>query len=73
MITGNALRDGLPRSSFSIVKTSEARMRAERRQRVADGGQTSLPWLPSRSVIDSVGTVGEEFARIADPAPGTGG
>lgn len=48
-------------------------MRAERRLRVAGGGQTSLPWLPSRSVINSVGTVGEEFARIADSAPGTGG
>ena len=38
-------------------------MRAERRQRVADGGQTSLPWPPSRSVIDSVGTAGDELAR----------
>ena len=38
------------------------------RQRVADGGQTSLPWRLSRSVIDSVGLAGTEFARIAEYA-----
>ena len=36
------------------------------RQRVADGGQTSVPWRLSRSVIDSLGPAGAEFARIAD-------
>jgi hypothetical protein len=41
-------------------------MRAERLQRVAVGGQTSLPWWLSRSVIDSVGLAGAEFAQIAD-------
>ena len=30
-------------------------MHAGRRQRVTDGGQTSVPWRLSRSVIDSVG------------------
>jgi len=29
---------------------------------VADGGQTSVPWQLSRSVIDSVGLAGAEFA-----------
>ena len=43
-------------------------MRAERRQRVADGGQKSLPWPPSRSEIDSAGTAGDEFARNAESA-----
>ena len=43
-------------------------MRAGRRQRVAVGGQTSLPWRLSRSVIDSVGPAGVEFARNADSA-----
>jgi len=38
---------------------------AGRRQRVADGGQASVPWRLSRSVIDSVGLAGAEFARNA--------
>jgi hypothetical protein len=41
-----------------------------RRQRVADGGQTSVPWRLSRSVIDSLGPAGAEFARIAEYALG---
>jgi hypothetical protein len=41
-------------------------MHAGRRQRVADGGQTSVLWRLSRSVIDSVGPAGAEFARNAD-------
>jgi hypothetical protein len=32
----------------------------------AAGGQTSLPWRLSRSVIASVGLAGAEFARITD-------
>src|SRR4249920_4147673 len=43
-------------------------MHAGRRQRVADGGQTSVPWRLSRSVIDLVGLAGAEFAR-ADWVP----
>lgn len=31
-----------------------------------DGGQTSVPWWLSRSVIDSVGLAGAEFARFAE-------
>jgi hypothetical protein len=41
-------------------------MHAGRRQRVADGGQTPVPWRLSRSVINSVGPVGAEFARNAE-------
>ena len=41
-------------------------MHVGRRQRVADGSQTSVPWLPSRSVIDSLGPAGAEFARNAE-------
>ncbi len=41
-------------------------MHAGCRQRVADSGQTSVPWRLSRSVIDSVGLAGAEFARNAD-------
>jgi len=41
-------------------------MPAGRRQRVANGGQTSVPWRLSRSVIDSVGLAGAEFARNAE-------
>ena len=41
-------------------------MHAGRRQRVADGGQAPVPWRLSRSVIDSVGPAGTEFARNAD-------
>jgi hypothetical protein len=44
-------------------------MHAGRRQRVADGGQTPVPWRLSRSVIDSVGPAGAEFARNADSVP----
>jgi hypothetical protein len=44
-------------------------MHAGRRQRVADGGQTPVPWRLSRSVIDSVGPAGVEFARNADYLP----
>jgi len=32
------------------------------------GGQTSVPWRLSRSLIDSVGPVGAEFARNAEYA-----
>jgi hypothetical protein len=43
------------------------RMCAGRRQRVAAvGGQTSLLWRLSRSVIDSVSPAGAEFARNAE-------
>ena len=38
-------------------------MRAGCRQRVAVGGQMSLPWRLSRSVIAPVGLAGAEFAR----------
>src|SRR5260370_18472887 len=38
-------------------------MHAGRRQRVAYGGEASVPWRLSRSVIDSVGPAGAEFAR----------
>ena len=41
-------------------------MHAGRRQPVAGGGQTSVPWGLSRSVIDSVGPAGAGFARNAD-------
>lgn len=41
-------------------------MRAGRRQRVTVDGQRSLPWPLSRSVIDSVGLAGAEFAWNAD-------
>jgi hypothetical protein len=41
-------------------------MHAGRRKRVTDGGQTSVPWRLSQSVIDSVGQAGAEFARNAD-------
>ena len=34
---------------------------------MADGGQTSVPWRLSRSVIDSVGPAGAEFARSSLP------
>jgi hypothetical protein len=37
-------------------------MHAGRRQRVPHGGQTSVPWRLSRSVIDSVGPAGAELA-----------
>ena len=40
-------------------------MRAGRHQRAADG-QTPVPLRLSRSVIDSVGPAGAEFARNAD-------
>src|SRR2546429_3975930 len=40
------------------------------RQRVADTGQTSVPWRLSRSVIDSVGLAGAEFARNAESGVG---
>ena len=43
-------------------------MHAERRQGAADGGQASLPWRLSQSVIDSVRPAGAEFARNADSA-----
>jgi hypothetical protein len=43
-------------------------MQAGRRQRVAGGGQTPVLWRLSRSVIDSVGPAGAEFARNADSA-----
>ena len=43
-------------------------MHAGRRQRVANGGQTSVPWRLSRSVIDSVGLAGAEFARNGESA-----
>jgi hypothetical protein len=69
MINGNALRDGLPRAgrpAFTITKTSEAVCVQDARQRVAVGGQTSLPWWLSRSVIDSVGLAGTEFAQNAE-------
>jgi len=45
-------------------------MPAGRRQRVANGGQTSVPWRLSRSVIDSVGLAAAEFARNAESARG---
>jgi hypothetical protein len=35
----------------------------------ADGGQTSLPWPPSRSVFDSVGTAGDEFSLPIPRSP----
>jgi hypothetical protein len=68
MINGNALRDGLPRAdrpAFTITKASEAVCVQDARQRVAVGGQTSLPWWLSRSVIASVGLAGAGFARNA--------
>ena len=43
------------------------------RQRVADGGQTSVPWRLSRSVIDSVGPAGAEFAQNAESVRGGAG
>src|SRR5260370_39554986 len=45
-------------------------MRVGRRQRVVGGSQTPVPWRLSRSVIDSVGPAGAEFARNADYFPG---
>jgi hypothetical protein len=44
-------------------------MHAGRHQRVADGGQTSVPWRPSRSVKDSVGLAGAEFLGRGDRGP----
>ena len=41
-------------------------MRAGRRQRAAVGGQTSLPWQLSRSMIAPGGLAGAEFARNAE-------
>ena len=41
-------------------------MHAGHRHRVADGGQTSVPRRRSRSVIDSVGPAGADFAPNAD-------
>ena len=45
-----------------------ARMRAERRQQVAVGGQILLPWRLSRSVVDAVDVAGADFALPADYA-----
>src|SRR5262245_40903190 len=57
-------RDGLPGSATRLQNHEDirGRMRAARRQAVAVGGRTSLPWRLSRSVIDSVGLAGAEFA-----------
>jgi hypothetical protein len=60
MINGNAISGRATRAGCQD--------RAERRQWVADGGQTPLPWPPSRSVTDSVGAAGGEFARNAESA-----
>jgi hypothetical protein len=49
---------------FQDYEDIRVRMYAERRQGVAVGGQTSLLWWLSRSVIDSVGLAGAEFAQI---------
>jgi hypothetical protein len=61
---------GYPRRppGFQDHEGIRGRMRAGRRQQVAIGGQTSLPWRLSRSVIDSVSPAGAEFARNADSA-----
>ena len=56
---------GYPRRppGFQDHEGIRGRMRAGRRQQVAIGGQTSLPWRLSRSVIDSVSPAGAEFAH----------
>jgi hypothetical protein len=53
---------------FQDHEDIQGSMHAGRRQRVADGGQTPVPWRLSRSVIDSVGPAGAKFARNADSA-----
>ena len=48
MINGNALRYGdrdRPRG-FQKPADTQGRMRADRRECLRDGGQTSLPWRP---------------------------
>jgi hypothetical protein len=58
-------RDGLPDRPPAFQDREDIRgsMRVGRRQRVAGGGQTPVPWRLSRSVIDSVGPAGAEFAQ----------
>jgi SAM-dependent methyltransferase len=59
---------------FQDHEDIRGRMPAGRRHRVAVGGQTSLPWRLSRSVIDSVGLAGAEFApNDAESGAGSGG
>jgi hypothetical protein len=41
-------------------RTRQVSMHVGRRQRVADGGQTSVPWRLLRSVINAVGPAGAE-------------
>jgi hypothetical protein len=53
-------------SDYRIIRGS---MHPGSRQRVADSDQASAPWRLSRSVIDSVGPAGAEFARNADSGP----
>ena len=54
--------------AFDDHKDIRGGMHAGRHQRVAGGGQTSVPWRLSRSVRDSVGLAGAEFAPNADSA-----
>jgi hypothetical protein len=63
MSNDNALSRLATQIVFQDREDIRGHMRAERRQRVADGGQKSHPWPPSRSVIDSVGMAGGEFAE----------
>src|SRR5712692_2980410 len=57
-----------PPARLSESRRHRGRMRAGRRQPAATGGQTSHLYRLSRSVINSVGPAGAEFARIADSA-----
>jgi len=68
MINGNApfVTDyPAPTARLRDREDSRRRFRAGHLQRVTAGGQMSLPWRLSRSVIDSVGPAGAEFARNA--------
>jgi hypothetical protein len=68
MINGNALSSRPPRAAPRLQDYEGIRGRIHAGQRVAAGGQTSLPWRLSRSVIDAVDLVGADFARNADSA-----
>jgi hypothetical protein len=55
--------------AFRITKTSEAVCMQAAVSELDDGGQTPVPWRLSRSVIDSVGLAGAEFARNESGMP----
>jgi hypothetical protein len=65
MINGNLFATGYPAARFQDHEDIRS-MQAGCRQRVADSGQTSVPWRLSRSMSDLVGPASAEVARNAE-------